>query len=1403
MKVNSSQNKLKFVIISLLSIIIVEGCKKPDSLDINNTVQTSQSLPDNDAGYLSFTDEFNLGKKEFKEISNILRSNIINIIQDNNSYIKYIDKNLIMFDNDKNLIDARESVTKLNETLKEYLDELKKSPENVKNIVTKIINNPDIGSPKIYAILEKEKYFLGGKNTIKLIKNTMEIYPKVASSDIDFKSFKQGIVYDNVFHSLFQKNSPEMKKYLGGGVCAGLVQIYNFMEREETDSGFKYLHNLNVLSNKFKSKKNTYLKDVFINEAKLIKGMQDMQMLEKRSKSLSSSEDILAHIKRVSDRKESAKYYSINFGFENQKFDKIRKEYYDVKEKYGHAISLQLVRDNNSIKYNIFDPSFGFLRNLNEVEARSFLDKIAKYTSRDFKSYYFSVIGQGKNVTKIHDIYFSSLYKKLDEKFFLKLNKTFKDSNYEHFRNSKGYAIILNSAHVEMILEYMKNINNNIYDKFKQKITDGPKRLEEALSYDKNYPKFVVDKDLDGLIEKLSEIYKDYKELTSSDKISSLYKIVNSVEVEMKTENFLSAISEMKTSNLLFKDYVPFFANIENEPNAVIFYDPRNPEVQKIVNIGSMEQEMAIKNFRELYIKSLNNISPYLNKYSLEFINTSEISTLNSAFTFMSIYGAIKNKTFSDPHLSLAFKIQSGLNIAQSSFGVFSDVHSALSAVSSLKNAKVPLFITQLAKVSSAVDGGLTTVNVGIDIYNLFNARTSHEKAIYGTQLGFDTASLGLTVGGEISGYIGASSAGSILGSLAVPVSGLGIGISGLVNTFENEVDKSLYTAALLNDYNMQTQNVDNDKKRNDIIDEKEFINFTAKGINKLVINSIRFDFDTPIFNLGDYYIYKSIPPKDMFHGLSPATSNKQIDPMSVRKEICFAESGTLFNTRCERSMKGYSFLKINKPLVLPTIPKMNLDYEYGTAPTLTSRNDAEMHTVRLLESNSGFKFEHERTFVQNDIVKYFIPELLKTDIEIILDNKDRVFYAPTREEHVESIMNAILNPYYSGSKDIEKQLWRGPVINYKFYGPNDSNKYADHSPIYQIQIQNSATYHIIANENDKSTWILDLSAYGHAEEKNLIFDYNLINIGKTNIKFEGKPYSIILRHPENILTKYDFVTKKQTMISIDFSDKYNLNLMKKMLDDFGQNDGFISIEYSKSISHVMHRAWYDVKNSEFINIPNIYADVIKVDSSDRFDIRMKNKILDINLIDRNGDNLLFLDNFTKKIYLVGDFENIRPEETEYDKNPNYRIGIDISFEYKDKLWIEKNNTVNSNSFIYKLIPLESNIESYIYANKNLSYTTSDGKLISIPFSSGASKHLTGIKYDPSREKDNDLIKKINSISNYSKASEIILYNNYFEIYGWYLTAEEFILTKNQVKNIVEIRNETSKIIDKKISEMK
>lgn len=163
------------------------------------------------------------------------------------------------------------------------------------------------------------------------------------------------------------------------------------------------------------------------------------------------------------------------------------------------------------------------------------------------------------------------------------------------------------------------------------------------------------------------------------------------------------------------------------------------------------------------------------------------VHTLNAGFAVQALMNALRAREGADRTLTTAVQWHAYLNYAQLVHGNVVDVAGLIGLVqTALRDEKIiartsaqvvgealaPLAGKALSAAGHVANEGVGAVlglaNVGFDIYQLVNAQNDVETATYGTQLGFDAASLALTGAGLGAALAGAGTAAAVLGGAGV-----------------------------------------------------------------------------------------------------------------------------------------------------------------------------------------------------------------------------------------------------------------------------------------------------------------------------------------------------------------------------------------------------------------------------------------------------------------------------------------------------------------------------------------------------------------------------------------------------------------------------------------------------------
>jgi insecticidal toxin len=170
------------------------------------------------------------------------------------------------------------------------------------------------------------------------------------------------------------------------------------------------------------------------------------------------------------------------------------------------------------------------------------------------------------------------------------------------------------------------------------------------------------------------------------------------------------------------------------------------------------------------------------------------VHTLNTGFTIQALMNALRGREGDDRTLTTAVRLHAYINYAQLAHGNVTDIAGLISLVKTALNEEKLIARTCAPVVGEAlghvlnegVGAVLGLANVGFDIYQLATTDNEIERAQFGTQLAFDSASLALTAGGLGAATAGAATAAAVLGGAGVILGGLAVGVAALAQGFAN-----------------------------------------------------------------------------------------------------------------------------------------------------------------------------------------------------------------------------------------------------------------------------------------------------------------------------------------------------------------------------------------------------------------------------------------------------------------------------------------------------------------------------------------------------------------------------------------------------------------------------------------
>jgi insecticidal toxin len=441
---------------------------------------------------------------------------------------------------------------------------------------------------------------------------------------------------------------------------------------------------------------------------------------------------------------------------------------------------------------------------------------------------------------------------------------------------------------------------------------------------------------------------------------------------------------QLATTVLLEKNpevarFVPLFETLEVTPVGeyrLSLINPQKPE-ELVQVITSDQRFLRIKNYLSEHFSALatktrtpvNEPDP---------TGAGSVHTLNAGFTIQALMNALRSREGEGKPLTTAVRLHAYVNYAQLVHGNVFDVLGLVKlARQALAEEKV-IAQTCASVVSEAlghvanegVGAVLGLANAGFDIYQLATAENDVERAQFGTQLAFDSASVVLAGGGIGAGVVGASTAAAVLGGAGVILSGLAIGAAALAQGFAVIAEEVKQVGLFFNELERahRAGGYRFDEGGNAWLPQASLV------FRTLDLNAQALKFDSPrLFPLRDHF---GVPDFE-------ADYERAID---IRRELNLPGRANF------RPAAG-------QIIVLPCTPETFYGYEYKWLPFSTLRHDVGFDTARRLEkkkSDGTYLFLFSFYSFPGDYIVYRLNPVYQTTlITVRLDAVDRTLVVP------------------------------------------------------------------------------------------------------------------------------------------------------------------------------------------------------------------------------------------------------------------------------------------------------------------------------------------------------------------------------------------------------------------------
>ncbi|MCD9568348.1 TcdA/TcdB pore-forming domain-containing protein [Pseudomonas protegens] len=470
-------------------------------------------------------------------------------------------------------------------------------------------------------------------------------------------------------------------------------------------------------------------------------------------------------------------------------------------------------------------------------------------------------------------------------------------------------------------------------------------------------------------------------------------------DAEQWGARFDAASTRLAREHQLSSQWIPIIANTEPQPEGgyrVQFINREQPDQTRWLSTDDgtfvefrrfVDEHMSVLN--EHFTLEHGQIRPRGGVGEV-----AHVDGLNAGFAVQTLIQWFADKNRKDaaqgvvsPDLATALKIHSYLGLAQIGHGTLQDVAKvtelvqtalrgeALAAESSLKDFASTLGHT-VNEGAGVLFGGAM---VGLDAYELAHAENDVQKAVFGTQLAFDSASFVSGAAGVGAGLIGASTTAAVLGGAGVILGGLAVGFTALAQAFGAVAEDAKAVGRYFDTLDKAYQG--NGYR----YDEKQQVLVPLAGavVKRLDLRSNEVGFDSQ-------YIYRT------HHG---STGSGAINyffwvgdfPRMIhdRAQAIEVRSGIGHGAKPPKLEHGDS-----RTVILPGTPKSYISYEYMILPGATTRHDTGFDVIRKLEQDRRFDYDFY-IFPSEETIRRIHQEYVETPVEVLLDGHSRQLVIP------------------------------------------------------------------------------------------------------------------------------------------------------------------------------------------------------------------------------------------------------------------------------------------------------------------------------------------------------------------------------------------------------------------------
>ncbi|MBU2895860.1 hypothetical protein KO511_04015 [Vibrio hepatarius] len=616
-----------------------------------------------------------------------------------------------------------------------------------------------------------------------------------------------------------------------------------------------------------------------------------------------------------------------------------------------------------------------------------------------------------------------------------------------------------------------------------------------------------------------------------------------------------NAVSKVRTMYSIPDDWLPVIGSIAQPKegfSAITFISPDRSEENRVQLRG-----LELFKVSEYLRRQFSNINTHFDLRTgrstqpLGFEDVQGFDGLNAGFAVQSVITWFQNEQRSQvvdqsrDSLQRALQIHSYVMAGQIAHGLLNDVNHMVELFKVATVTDTELINVTMSSISGIANQGIGlvfgVVNVGLSSYELANAKNAQQRAIFGTQLGFN--SVGTALGGAAlgAGIAGASTTAIVLGEAGAIIGGLAVGFTALAEAFGKIAQDAQQVGHYFHQIDKAYRNggyrYDSD---NDIL----------LPIPGAVVD--RIDLSHGEVELGSQALYSSKHGKTgsgwlnyfFWAGDLPKALRDTSKALSVRERLGYAAH--------------HSINPNSSKILLPATGFSYIDYNYEILPGSTTRHDEGFDVLRSLETQLDFDFDFY-VFPSEYVIRNMKEEFIAHTVDVNLGADDRVVFTPKLAKF--------------GHRKLHYRL--------SAQGGNQ-----------ELIVQSHGRYSLIDEQAESVDWVIDAREIQDAQP---VMKANKIVIGSVSLDIEYLTRSTMTIYINNGEV-WQVVDSNLSLLQVE-ADKENsgddvLHHLEQVAAQHKLLGDYVVVENYQQDQQLFGRAYYDVKQDRMIATKDVSVEL-------------------------------------------------------------------------------------------------------------------------------------------------------------------------------------------------------------------